>query len=529
MNRAQRTKSALWRAVGTKMAVGLCLAAFLGTSIGCEDEKFGEAERKEVRKVLQTGVDMDSDPYVQAETLRVLEMIDKPSLNHFAKELVGVEGSPMVRVAALRVLLANGFEDSRRVTLAEFNNASIAEQKAILDAVYEYGSPPLRRVLTSRALRSHDPGLRRKAFEVGPLTRLREAYKQKKTTYLKNTLFPEIGQFVSDDDDRVASAALGALVETGQQERAQPLLDKLQDDDADRDERLRAARILGQAHVEAAVPYFEEVLDSVHVSKEGEFVLPKRIDKEMVRAATLGMVASGDEKYVEQAQHYLTNASGDESIEVLTAMGSNPSQDAAISLKIAMQDARKPVRYRAIELYSAHPKANAAAFIAALRGTDFDTKKRIAQVLAKNYPEQWAKHLGERLADKKNRLDTLELLRDVILTDEQVAVLEPLADQLFELASSDDEKVAPLAALLLVKVADDAKTRKLLANVDDPHTRYAYLEYLVRTNPKENVEFFRKNFYSDLYAIRLMSAAGMMLAYDAGVEPGKAAQQANNN
>ena len=42
---------------------------------------------------------------------------------------------------------------------------------------------------------------------------------------------------------------------------------------------------------------------------------------------------------------------------------------------------------------------------------------------------------------------------------------------------------------------------------------------MVRTAPKENVEFFRKNFYSDRYAIRLMSAAGMLLAYDAGVAP----------
>ncbi len=512
---------AWWRACMGKVAAGVCCVALLGAA-GCKDEQFDAAQRKEVRKVLQTGVDLGSDPYVQAETLRVLELLKKPSLDHFATKLVDAKDSPMVRVAALRVLLATHDKDIRRLTMARFNNAEVPEQRAILNAVYEYGSPALRRVVSSRALRSHDSSLRLLALEKGPLARLHQAYAAKNKALLEDTIYPELGQLVYDDDPEFAATALKALIECGQKDRAKPFLDQLGDPSQPREKRLAAAHILGRAQVKAAIPLYQKILASVHVSEKGEFVLPKRIDKKMVRAATLGMVACGDPTYVTQAQHYMQNATAEQTIEVLQALGTNPSEDAAISLKIAMQDARRKVRFAAIDLYAHHKRAKADAFIAAMNGTDFDTTKRIARVLAQQFPKQWAARLGEQLDDKASRLKTLELLRDVILTRKDAKVLEPLSDKLYELAASKDKKVSPLAALLLVKVADDPKTQKLLAKVDDPQTRYAYLEYLVRTAPKKNVKFFRKNFlYSDLYAIRLMSAAGMMLAYDAGAKPGK--------
>jgi hypothetical protein len=496
------------------------VAAFVVTAgWGCEKEKFGEAERKEVKKVLQTGVDLDGDPYVQAETLRVFEMIKKPELNHFAEDLVEAKGSPMVRVAALRVLMANDYKDMRRMAMARFNSAGVAEQKAILNAVFEYGSPPLRRVLTTRALRSSDPQLRRLAFERGPLARLQKAHEENKVEYLKNTLIPEIGRFVDDDDEALAAAALRALVAIGEKGRAEPMVAKLKDKSAAREDRLAAARVLGRAKIEAAVPVFEEILASVKVSKTGEFVLPKKIDQELVRAATLGLVAAGETKYVKQAQKYLTNADADQSIEVLSALASNPHEDAAISLKIAMQDARQPVRLEAIELSAEHERATAQGFMAAMRGTDFDSKRHLAKILTKRFAAEWAASLAKELGDEEKRVATLELLRDVIVTAEDAKVLEPLSDQLYKLATSEDDETSSLASLLFVKVADDAKTRELLEKIEDPQTQYAYLEHLVRTAPKKNVDYFRQHFYSDLYAIRLMSAAGMLLAYEAGVAP----------
>jgi HEAT repeat protein len=505
--------------IALRYAAIACIAALFVGSLGCDEQKFGEAERREVHRVLQTGIGFDADPYVQAETLRVLEIIGKPSLNHFAEELVGDEDSPMVRVAALRVLLANDYKDIRRVALTQVNNAEAAEKKAILEAVYDYGSPRLRRVLISRALTSEDPRLRREAFQRGPLERLRQAREQKKTMYLQNTLFPEIGQFVDDADPVVASMALRALVAAGQEDRANPLLETLQDTSEPRAKRLVAARILGGAQVEAAVPVFREILKSVRITDEGELLVPEKIDKKMVRAATLGLVACGETDLVHQAQIYLENAGVKESIEVLTALSTNPSKDAAISLKVAMEDARAQVRDRAIELYSRHKFANAADLIEVMGRSDFDTKKRLAQILAEDYPEDWAIGLSAKLAEPKSSLETLEFLRGVILSEDQNDVLRHLEPQLSNLAFGGKEKISALAALLLVKVSDDPKTHAMLAAVEDPTTRYAYLEYLVRTAPRKNVDYFRKNLYGDLYAIRLMSAAGLLLAFDAGAPP----------
>lgn len=497
----------------------ICVLAVLGLAAGlagCDDEEFGDAERREVKKVLQTGADMDSDPHVQAETMRVLEILSQPSMAHFAEGLVEHPDSAMVRVAALRVLLASGHKDIRRAALAQFNAADEPEKMAILEAVLEYGAPPLKRVVTARALRSSDQRLRRVAFERGPLARLKKAKEEGNTSYLENTLFPEVGQYVNDEDEELAAKALSALVEAGQPERAESMLETLGDTSADRDKRLAAARVLWRARIEAAEPLFAEILQSVDISDEGEFVVPKRIDSELVRAATLGLVARGQIQYVPQVQSFLNNAGVEESVEVLDALSTNPSEDAAVSLKIAMQDARQPVRHRAIELYADNEHADARAFISATRTADFETRKQLAGVLTRQYPDQWAQHLSEQLADEEVRLETLTQLRDLILTPEDAAVLEPLSDQLYKLAAEGDEEVAPLAALLLVRVAADDKSRKLLANIDDLQTRYAYLEYLVHNSPAEHVDYFRKNFRSDAYAIRLMSAAGMLLAFDAG-------------
>lgn len=509
-------------------ALVLVLVASLAVSFGCDGEDFGQKERKDVDRVLRTGVELESDPFVRAETLRVLEILALEDMNDFARPRVEDE-SPMVRVAALRVLMKTGAPDVRRMALATFNKAEDPEKRAILDAAFEYGSPPLKRELTGRALRADDPELRRMAFENGPAARVREALEKDKTSYLENTLFPEIGRYITRKDSLLAARALALMVEAGETDRAEPLVELVEDESVDAESRREAARILAKAGIDEAAPVFKKMLDDLQIDDEGGFVLPRRRDEELVRTATLGLVASGHEAYVPQAQQYLTDADTEQSIEVLEALARNPAKDARISLKIAMQDARNIVRERAITLYGDREDARAEALIAAMRGAPYDSEKRAARVLAQRFPREWAEHLSEQLEKKDKRKATLKLLRDVITNAEEARVLVPLKDQLFELARSEDEELASLASISLVRISDDPDIQTLLRNTDDFATRYAFLEHLLETNPGDNAKFFRKNFYSDRYALRLMSGAGLLAAYEkGGVDTEQAAAQAEN-
>ena len=496
---------------GFKWAVVSTILLAFGLA-GCEEEDFGKKEQKELERVIRTGVELETDPFVRAETLRVLELLGRKDLNDFARPRVE-DSSPMVRVAALRVLMKTDASEVRRLTLAGFNQADDREKRAILNAALDYGSPPLQRELTARGMRASDLDLRRLAFEHGPAARIRQAREKQKTTYLENTLFPEIGRYVTSRDEQLAADALELLIESGQEDRADPLIETVKDESAEREDRLEAARILAHAGVEKAAPVFESMLGDLEVDNEGGFVLPQRRDEQMVRIATLGLVSIGEEEYVSQAQAYLKNAETEDSIEVLEALAENPAKAAHISLKIAMQDARKDVRFRAIELYGQREDARADALFAAMRGTDYESEKRIADILAKRFPEEWSEHLAEQLEDEKKRASTLRLMRDVLTSSDDARVIEPLKGQLTELASSEDKELASLAGISLVRVSDDPKIAKLLRNTEDEATRYAYLQHLVETDPTGNTNFFRDNFYSDLYVLRLMSGAGLLAAY----------------
>lgn len=511
---------------------GLLLGGLLVLCVGalsCEQAEFGEQERREVDLVLSTGVGFSSDPYVQAETLRVLEIIGNPSLNHYAEQLVESSRAPMVRVAALRVLLANDYKDIRRVAVRRFSEADSAEKAAILEAVSEYGSPQLRRVLMARALNGDDLALRRAAFELGPVRRLRQAQADNKTAYLQNTLLPEIGQFVQDSDPLLAARALQIAVEVGQAERAEPWLAMLRDPGAPRAKRLAAAQILGRARVPEAVEIFEDMLKSARGTPTRALRVPERLDQELLRAATLGLLASGKNEVLDQARGYLDNADIPQSVEVLEALRGNDSEDAAIILKVAMQDVRPEIRNLAGELYAAHESASVSAFLEIMAQGDTDTRRQLAEELAAHFPGEWAAALAAKLEQKEGRLQVLQRLRDLSDSEGQKKVLQRLAPALTKLAAGGQQEENALAALLLLRVKDDPHTRALVASLEAPATHYAYLEHLVRSAPRENVEYFRENLrYGDLFAIRLMSAAGMLLAFEAGAaekleEPGEPA------
>lgn len=496
----------------------LCLLLVLasGALSGCDEQRAAEAERQEVQQMLQTGAELSVDPYMQAETMRVLNIINQPALNHLAEPLVSDKSPPMVRVAALRVLLANDFKDAQNLVSARFERAEPPEQHAILEAVHQLGSARLLRVLVSRALNSPDPDLRRDAFSRGPLARLREAQRQEKTIYLRDTLFPELGQFIDEEDPALAAMALNALLLAGEEERAEPLLKTLNDATEPSKKRIAAAKILAAAGVEEAKPAFQRILRSVRVSSTGELVLPRRIDQDLVRQATLGMVALGDEAYIQPVQKYLEKADADQTLEVLRALSKNPAEDALISLKVAMHHARPRVRDQAIELYLAHPEAQAKDLIEVMDRSNFETQIRLAHALSDAYPREWARHLSAQLNDPESSLKPLELLWNTLLLEPQHALLEHLQEPLQALARGEHEAAAPRAALLLVMLDDDPALHELLRAEDNPRIRYAYLEYLAREAPRENIDFFRQNLRTDLHTLRLMSAAGILLAVEEG-------------
>ncbi len=484
-----------------------------GSSWGCDDDPTLNAnDREAVFRILQTGVDHPSDPYVRAETLRIIELLDDPELDRFAKTKIS-DPSPMVRIAALRALLATGKEDARAPVLESFANATGGERQAIMDAVIEHGPEPLSRELMARALRSKDALVRKYAFEQGLLARVDDAVAQKNTKYLERTLYPELAQYVGNEDPVLGAAALRKFVEVGQLDRAEPVLKAFNRQDLPQEERVNAARVLVGARVESAVPDFLALVKKFDAANSDESLgIPdKVVPPPMLRQALLGLVAAGEKDYLKRAQAYLNNASAEQTIEVLEALSTNPSTDASVSLKIAMQDVRDVVRNRAIELYQNRADADPTALSSAIMGTPYSTQRRVAQVLVAKYDKAWSKRLEVGIQRPGEREVTLRVLRDVILTNNEANhILTPLHPVLEKVVVDGGESAA--LAAYLVAISSAATDEKSLSELDakfDDETRYAFLEFMVRENPKPYASLFRTYFEADLFSIRLMSAAGL--------------------
>ncbi|MEZ4460330.1 MAG: hypothetical protein R3E66_11505 [bacterium] len=481
-----------------------------GCAWGCNDDpSLNSNDREVVFRILQTGVDHPSDPYTRAETLRVIELLNDPALDTFAKSKLK-DSSPMVRVIALRALLRTGKEDLRSTVLEQFANTKDLERSATLDAVLDYGPEPLARELLARAMRSKDADIRRHAFERGMIARVDEALAQKNTKYLERTLYPELAQYVGREDPVLGAIALRKFLEVGQVERAEPIIRAFQKRDLPLEERVNAAKVLVGARAKEAVPTFTEIVEKYDsVMTDDSLGVPDQVvPPPLLRQALLGLAATGDETVVKRVQAYLNKASVSDTMEVLEALASNPSADAGVSLKIAMQDVRDPVRELAIELYQHREDADPDALSAAMIGTPYSTQRRVAEVLIQKYPEAWVKRLTLGIQRPSERDVTLRVLRDVILTkDEATKILAPLHTVLNEVANGTTDQ-APLAAYLVAissDPSDEAAITALDAKFDDP-TRYAFLEFMVR----ENLSPFAKLFTGLLDAdslFRLMSAA----------------------
>ncbi len=494
-----------------RLILGLLIALM---ALSCRDEtEIDESDVDLINRVFATGVEHPDDAFVRAETLRILSYLEDPALADMAKAAQD-DPSPMVRVAALRMALRSGSPNARQLALKSFGRAKRDERLQVLNAVLEFGSAPLKREITARALRGSDPATRRIAFENGLLRRVDEAVAAKKDKYLERNLIPELARYVDRKNVTVAALALKKFIELGQEERAEPLIRIFEREDMATEERVKAAQVLAGGHASSAEPAFMKVINEYDQSLKDESLgIPgKVIPQELVRAAVLGAAGAGNTEIVPRAKGYLKNATLNETLEILEALEVNPSEDAALALKVAMQDAREEIRSRAIELYQQRKDVDPNALIKAMIGTSYTTQRKIALLLMSSYLDVWLESIRKRLERQSEIQPTLRMLRDVLLTREEVGkVVGPLSDRLTEIMSAEKDERSALAAYLLAINAETTSDEEIAALDQklDESTRYAFLEFQMRERHTKSVKLFRTYINADLYAMRLVSAAGL--------------------
>ena len=98
----------------------------------------------------------------------------------------------------------------------------------------------------------------------------------------------------------------------------------------------------------------------------------------------------------------------------------------------------------------------------------------------------------------------------MILTREEAKrVLAPLHPALNDVTG---DGVQTALAAYLIAISTDDYNEQAFIELDkkfDEGTRYAFIEFMVRENPQPYRKVFRTYFEADLFAIRLMSAAGL--------------------
>ncbi|RVU46862.1 HEAT repeat domain-containing protein [Lujinxingia sediminis] len=504
-------------AVSTRYSVLLRTLIVMGLAVvmACSPESLREGEKETIDAILRSGLEMGDDPFVRAETLRALELIDDARVVELAEPLLD-DSSPMVRVAALRLMILHDHPRARQEAMASYNRADDAEKRLIVATALELGSDTLRRTMIGRALRAEDPRQRRMAFEAGPYATVEALQQAGDETTLRRTALPELGGFVEDPDPDIAAMALARLTEAGQPDRAHAFIERFADAKQPLEARLDAGRILVRSRSQMARETFAELLERAGVYDAETLGLPqRRIDPQLVRVAALGLTALGDETYVANAQEYLRGAEVEPTIEVLSALATNPSDDAAVSLRIAMRDAREPVRRAAINLYAARDDAQPDALISAMRIDDFESRKLIAGQLVERFAQAWQETLSARLQNEEQAAETLRTLQMVLRTENELElIVAPLTPRLEALAASSNAEVAALAAYLLLRVDADGELPEAIRASTDPQTRQAYLEYLATSEtPARYLDELRANLFEDLFVLRLFAAAGMWRAF----------------
>lgn len=487
---------------------------------GCKGERLTEDEEAVLEAIFRSGLEMSDDPYVRAETLRVMELTGDRRLGDWADPLTR-DQDRMVRLAALRKLLLAGHDQAGRRALSLFTRGNAVEQYQVLEMVLRHGDEELQATMLERARRSGSGKIRLRALEAGLMEEVERA-KREGDERLGAELLPELGRFVDDEDPEIAARALRALIDAGQTERAERFIALFLDRRATLEERRDAGRILVRARVEEAREAFLEILESVGAYDGETFGIPEReVADDLVRLSVLGMSALGEPEFARLAQEYRTGSDVEETLEVLRALGPNPSPEAAVTLSTAMRDSHPEIRRSAIVLYGARPDAQASRLRGAMGRDDFEAQKTIVSIMVERFAEDWRDFLATRLRsdDAMAVEQTLEMLRTVLRNEEELAVAAALAPELERLAGSatpgDERSVrtAGLASYLLLRVSGERAAGMGIGKNSDLQTRYAYLEHLVTNAPGEEVGLMREHLYDDSFALRLMAAAGLAAAF----------------
>lgn len=503
----------------------------IGFGVGCRSDALSSAEQQTLEQIFRSGLEMQDDPYVRAETLRALELTGDPRFAELVRPLTA-DRDAVVRMAALRLMLRAEHPDAPQRALSIFSRADDDERSITLDIVLEYGPQTLQKTMLDRSLRSDYPRLRLRALQEGLFAQIDDASAVGDEQLLRHELLPELGRLIDDDDPQIAALALTKLIEAGQQERADRFIDRFLDPNAPTEARLAAGQILVRARAEQARGAFESLLKEAGAFDPERLGLPqRRADKRLIRLAVLGLAALGDADFVRPAQDYGVNATTEETLELLEALGQNPSPDAAITLSSAMRDINAPVRRRAIALYGQRDDALFANLQSAMGRSDFEAQKLAAAILAERFPQEWQDYLRQRLNhENPERVEhTLRTMQTLLRTEEELAVIYPLREDLEALATvsastkeqaaqdadaaEQQNRIASLAAYLLFRISDEGGLREVIRKNRDPQSRYTYLEYLATTDPLNHTAFFRDHLLDDLFALRLMSAAGLASAF----------------
>ncbi len=515
------------------LALVICVALLASAAFGCQSDELSESESQLVRDIFRSGLEMEPDPFVRAETLRALKLSDDPRLAQHAEELTR-DGDAMVRVAALRTLAAAEHPDLNNRAAHLFNRGSEDEQFHILDLAIKKGDEELRESIIESAHNTNTTRLRRHALQQGLIAEVEAADETE-----RDDLLTELGRFVLDDDAEIAGLALRVLIEYGQGERADRFLERLDDKSGSQQDQIHAAQVLATARAEAGRDGLLAVVAEAEADDPDELGIPQGpsdVDEDLLRWAILGLAAIGEDDFVHPAQRYLRDADTDSIVEVLDALSANPSPDATLSLRNRLRD-QAPVGYRALELYTTRDDARVTSVIQATSHRDYQTRRLAASLLVEHFSDSWIAHLEEQLgySDPAGVKATLRLLQTLLASDDQLQIVEALEEPLHQLATgqgqefvrddTDDEDLAAvahiistLAADLLFRLGNDTTYADIIADHPDRQTLYIHLEYMATHQPGEHTDRLRQYLRDDSFARRLMAATGLWKAMGSDVD-----------
>jgi HEAT repeat protein len=529
----------------------LALAVAFGAvvvSTACRSEHNLTPEHDEqVRQTLKAGLQLDGNdgrisfPRTRAETLRVLGHLDGQLYSEEMAAAVDAE-DPTVRVAAVRALFEADHPKAGALARRALSKSEGRTTRSLLNAVFDYDDPnsgPAQEVSADYMWQAlgpdYAPSVRRVAFHRG-IEPLIQRTMSTDETKVRKTFLPKLDSaLLGRLDTAVGGDALRLMADLGEADRAEPLIELVTDESATTQRRVKAARILRSARLEQAAPAFQTIIDRASFAPNlDRLSLPDSpVPNALLKAATLGLVAIGNDEHVSRAKDYMTRAGADRFVDVLKALSQNPSEGARIALKNALQDARPSVRHRAIKLWAHRDGAGAEPLLNLIQHASFEqqarqTRYEAAEVLARHYPEKWRTQMQRQLTSDEGISPALDLLVHLQSTprldirEALSAVREPLK----KIASADPSgsdsgasNNAGRAARLLVPFSEQPEVAELIQRSSAPRARYAYLEHLISQDASKHVAYILDNFYgkhpgADVYAVRMMAAAALWRAME---------------